>query len=91
MLDVEQPLYEVTTLLNAASLLHRCAESLSGSTVLLFTASPSATSGHGRKKIGAEASRGRQLDDPPSDCCWGALAPNRLIGGSSAKPVTKSY
>jgi hypothetical protein len=27
MLDVEQPLYEVTTLLNAASLLHRCAES----------------------------------------------------------------
>jgi len=27
MLDVEQPLYEATTLLNAASLLHRCAES----------------------------------------------------------------
>jgi hypothetical protein len=27
MLDVEQPLYEVTTLLNAASLLHRCAGS----------------------------------------------------------------
>ena len=27
MLDVEQPLYEVTTLLNAASLLHRCADS----------------------------------------------------------------
>ncbi len=27
MLDVEQPLYEVTTLLNAASLLKRCAES----------------------------------------------------------------
>ena len=27
MLDVEQPLYEITTLLNAASLLHRCAES----------------------------------------------------------------
>ena len=26
MLDVEQPLYEVTTLLNAASLLHRCHE-----------------------------------------------------------------
>jgi hypothetical protein len=26
MLDVEQPLYEVTTVLNAASLLHRCAE-----------------------------------------------------------------
>jgi len=27
MLDVEQPLYEITTLLNAASLLNRCAES----------------------------------------------------------------
>ena len=27
MLDVEQPLYEATTLLNAASLLHRRAES----------------------------------------------------------------
>ena len=27
LLDVEQPLYEVTTLLNAASLLHRCEES----------------------------------------------------------------
>ena len=27
MLGVEQPLYEATTLLNAASLLHRCAES----------------------------------------------------------------
>lgn len=27
LLDVEQPLYEVTTLLNAASLLNRCAES----------------------------------------------------------------
>jgi hypothetical protein len=27
MLDAEQPLYEFTTLLNAASLLHRCAES----------------------------------------------------------------
>ena len=27
LLDVEQPLYEITTLLNAASLLHRCAES----------------------------------------------------------------
>jgi hypothetical protein len=26
MLDVEQPLYEITTLLNAASLLNRCAE-----------------------------------------------------------------
>ena len=26
MLDVEQPLYEVTTVLNAASLLHGCAE-----------------------------------------------------------------
>jgi hypothetical protein len=27
MLDVEQPVYEATTLLNAASLLHRCVES----------------------------------------------------------------
>ena len=27
MLEVEQPLYEATTLLNAVSLLHRCAES----------------------------------------------------------------
>ena len=27
LLNVERPLYEVTTLLNAASLLHRCAES----------------------------------------------------------------
>jgi hypothetical protein len=27
MLDVEQPLYEVTTLLNAASLLNRCTDS----------------------------------------------------------------
>ena len=27
MLDVEQPLYEATTLLNAAGLLRRCAES----------------------------------------------------------------
>ncbi len=51
------------------------------------SAPPSATSGHRREKVDAQAGGGRQVDYPTSGRFWRDVALEQLIGGPSAKLV----